>query len=72
MKALLWTGVNETSVEEVPDPQIQDPEDIIVRVSRTVTCGSDLHLLGGYIPAMRERSTAASVWPARLSTPPSA
>ncbi|WP_028050390.1 zinc-dependent alcohol dehydrogenase [Cellulomonas sp. URHD0024] len=54
MKALLWTGVNETSVEEVPDPQIQNPEDIIVRVRRTVTCGSDLHLLGGYIPFMQK------------------
>ena len=54
MKALTWTGVNETSVEEVPDPRIQDPGDVIVRVSRTVTCGSDLHLLGGYIPFMEK------------------
>jgi threonine dehydrogenase-like Zn-dependent dehydrogenase len=54
VKALLWTGVNETSVEEVPDPQIQDPQDIIVRVTRTVTCGSDLHLIGGYIPFMQK------------------
>ncbi|MGY4642508.1 zinc-dependent alcohol dehydrogenase [Cellulomonas sp. URHB0016] len=54
MKALLWTGVNETSVEDVPDPRIQNPEDMIVRVTRTVTCGSDLHLLGGYIPFMQK------------------
>jgi threonine dehydrogenase-like Zn-dependent dehydrogenase len=54
VKALLWTGVNETSVEEVPDPQIQDPQDIIVRVTRTVTCGSDLDLIGGYIPFMQK------------------
>ncbi|GEK23441.1 zinc-dependent alcohol dehydrogenase [Cellulomonas xylanilytica] len=54
MKALLWTGINETSVEEVPDPQVQNPEDMIVRVRRTVTCGSDLHLLGGYIPFMQK------------------
>ncbi|WBQ08362.1 zinc-dependent alcohol dehydrogenase [Kribbella sp. CA-293567] len=54
MKALLWTGVNETSVEEVPDPQIQNPGDVVVKVSRTVTCGSDLHLLGGYIPFMEK------------------
>lgn len=54
MKALTWTGVNKTSVEEVPDPRIQDPGDVIVRVSRTVTCGSDLHLLGGYIPFMEK------------------
>jgi threonine dehydrogenase-like Zn-dependent dehydrogenase len=52
VKALLWTGVNETSVEEVPDPRIQDPEDVVLKVTRTVTCGSDLHLIGGYIPFM--------------------
>jgi threonine dehydrogenase-like Zn-dependent dehydrogenase len=54
VKALTWTGVNETSVEEVPDPRIQDPGDAIVKVTRTVTCGSDLHLLGGYIPFMQK------------------
>jgi threonine dehydrogenase-like Zn-dependent dehydrogenase len=54
VKALMWTGVNETSVGDVPDPQIQNPEDAIVRVTRTVTCGSDLHLLGGYIPFMQK------------------
>ncbi|MDD9207142.1 glutathione-dependent formaldehyde dehydrogenase [Georgenia sp. 10Sc9-8] len=53
MKALCWTGVNETAVETVPDPGILNSHDIIVRVLLSTTCGSDLHLLGGYIPAMR-------------------
>jgi threonine dehydrogenase-like Zn-dependent dehydrogenase len=53
MKALCWTGVNKTSVETVPDPQILNAEDIILKVGLTTTCGSDLHLLGGYIPFMR-------------------
>jgi threonine dehydrogenase-like Zn-dependent dehydrogenase len=53
MKALCWTGVNKTSVETVPDPQILNSEDIIVKVRLSTTCGSDLHLLGGYIPTMR-------------------
>ena len=53
MRALLWQGVNELSVEQVPDPQILNDQDAIVRVTRTTTCGSDLHLLGGYIPFMR-------------------
>jgi threonine dehydrogenase-like Zn-dependent dehydrogenase len=53
VKALCWTGVNETSVETVPDPQILNSEDIILKVRLSTTCGSDLHLLGGYIPAMR-------------------
>ncbi|WP_248960126.1 zinc-dependent alcohol dehydrogenase [Sphaerisporangium perillae] len=53
MKALCWQGVNELSVEHVPDPRILNAQDAIVKVKLTTTCGSDLHLLGGYIPAMR-------------------
>ena len=53
MRAATWTGVNEVSVETVPDPQILNDHDVILRVRRTTTCGSDLHLLGGYIPFMR-------------------
>ena len=54
MQALTWTGVNEVSVEDVDEPTLLSSEDIIVKVSLTTTCGSDLHLLGGYIPAMRQ------------------
>ncbi|WP_327002278.1 glutathione-dependent formaldehyde dehydrogenase [Dactylosporangium sp. NBC_01737] len=54
MKALCWEGVNKVAVEHVPDPQIRNSGDVIVEVRRTATCGSDLHLLGGYIPFMRE------------------
>ncbi len=52
MKALCWEGVNKLAVERVPDPRIQNAHDAIVKVRNTVTCGSDLHLLDGYIPAM--------------------
>ncbi|MEV4511181.1 zinc-dependent alcohol dehydrogenase [Dactylosporangium sp. NPDC049525] len=54
MRALCWEGVNKVAVEEVPDPVLRNSGDAIVRVRRTVTCGSDLHLLGGYIPFMRQ------------------
>jgi threonine dehydrogenase-like Zn-dependent dehydrogenase len=40
-------------VEQVPDPVIRNEQDMIVKVKATATCGSDLHLLGGYVPAMR-------------------
>lgn len=53
MKALCWTGVNKVSVERVDDPSILNERDVIVRVRLSTTCGSDLHLLGGYIPTMR-------------------
>ena len=53
MKALVWNGINELGVEQVPDPQILNSGDAIVKVKLSSVCGSDLHLLGGYIPAMR-------------------
>ncbi|WP_406081889.1 zinc-dependent alcohol dehydrogenase [Micromonospora sp. NBC_00858] len=50
MKALVWQGANELAVTQVPDPQLRNEQDVIIRVRKTVTCGSDLHLLGGHIP----------------------
>ena len=47
MKAVTWQGTNELAVEQVPDPQIVNAQDAILKVKRTVTCGSHLHLLGG-------------------------
>ncbi|MBF5083463.1 zinc-dependent alcohol dehydrogenase [Quadrisphaera sp. INWT6] len=53
MKALTWRGVNEVAVEDVPEPTLLNEHDAIIEVALSATCGSDLHLLGGYIPAMR-------------------
>ncbi|TDB88965.1 glutathione-dependent formaldehyde dehydrogenase [Actinomadura sp. KC216] len=53
MKALCWDGVNRLSVRQVPDPRIENDQDMIVKVLSSTTCGSDLHLIGGYLPAMR-------------------
>lgn len=53
MKALCWEGIDDLSVEHVPDPRIENKQDAIVKVTLTTTCGSDLHLLGGYIPEMK-------------------
>jgi threonine dehydrogenase-like Zn-dependent dehydrogenase len=52
MKALCWEGVNRLAVERVPDPQILNDQDAVVKVTLSSTCGSDLHLLKGYIPTM--------------------
>jgi len=54
MRALCWNGVNDLRVETVPDPQLVNPHDAILRVSMSTTCGSDLHFIDGYIPTMRE------------------
>jgi threonine dehydrogenase-like Zn-dependent dehydrogenase len=53
MKAVCWEGTNHVEVEHVPDPSILRPRDAIVRVTSTAICGSDLHLLDGFIPTMR-------------------
>ncbi|WP_129787183.1 zinc-dependent alcohol dehydrogenase [Promicromonospora panici] len=46
MRALTWQGRENVSVETVPDPRIEEPNDAIVRVTSTAICGSDLHLYG--------------------------
>jgi threonine dehydrogenase-like Zn-dependent dehydrogenase len=53
VKALCWEGVNELAVEQVPDPQILNRQDMIIKVRLSSVCGSDLHQVSGYIPAMR-------------------
>lgn len=53
MKAVCWYGKEDVHVEEVPDPKIINPRDVIVRVTLTAICGSDLHLYGGLIPGMK-------------------
>lgn len=52
MKAVCWYGTTDVRVEQVPDPEILNPRDAIVRVTSTAICGSDLHLYDGYIPTM--------------------
>jgi len=53
VKALCWTGINKLQVEDVDEPTILEPRDAIVKVTLSTSCGSDLHLLGGYVPGMR-------------------
>jgi threonine dehydrogenase-like Zn-dependent dehydrogenase len=53
VKALCWEGVNKLAVQTVPDPQIRNEQDVILKVRASAACGSDLHLLGGYIPFMQ-------------------
>ncbi|MET8911533.1 alcohol dehydrogenase catalytic domain-containing protein [Micromonospora sp. NPDC004551] len=50
MKALVWQGANQLAVTQVPDPELRNEQDMIVRVRKSATCGSDLHLLGGHRP----------------------
>ena len=50
MKALVYKGPGKKSWEEVPDPVIQKPTDVIVKMVATTICGTDLHILKGDVP----------------------
>jgi len=52
MRAVTWHGTHDVRVETVPDPEILNPRDAIIRVTSTAICGSDLHLYDGVIPGM--------------------
>ncbi len=54
MKALCWYGKTDVRYQDVPDPQILNPHDAIIRVTLTAICGSDLHLYDGAIPTMEK------------------
>jgi len=53
LKAIVWHGRGDVRVDRVADPVIEASTDIILKVTATAICGSDLHLLDGYVPAMQ-------------------
>lgn len=54
MKATCWMGKKSVAVVDVPEPQILNQRDAIVRVTSTAICGSDLHLYNGFMPTMKK------------------
>jgi threonine dehydrogenase-like Zn-dependent dehydrogenase len=52
MRANCWIGKEHVSVETVPDPKILNQRDVIVKITSTAICGSDLHLYNGFVPTM--------------------
>lgn len=54
MKALCWHGTGDVRIDTVPDPKIVDPGDVLVRITSTAICGSDLHLFDGFMPTMEK------------------
>jgi threonine dehydrogenase-like Zn-dependent dehydrogenase len=53
MKANCWYGAGDVRVEQVPDPKILNRRDVILKVTSTAICGSDLHLYNGLMPTMK-------------------
>jgi alcohol dehydrogenase len=53
MKALVYYGPGKRSWEDVPDPEVTDPDDVVVRVDAFTICGTDLHILRGDVPEVQ-------------------
>ena len=54
MKALVWHGEGDIRLDNVDDPAILDPNDAIVRITRSAICGTDLHFIRGTMAGMKE------------------
>jgi threonine dehydrogenase-like Zn-dependent dehydrogenase len=52
VRANCWIGKHDVRVEQVPDPEILNQRDAIVKITSTAICGSDLHLYNGFVPTM--------------------
>ena len=52
MKAVTYQGLKNVSVKEVKDPAVEKADDIIVKITASAICGSDLHLIHGLVPNM--------------------
>jgi threonine dehydrogenase-like Zn-dependent dehydrogenase len=53
MKAVVFHGVGDIRLDDVPEPQLQDSMDAIVRLTASAICGTDLHMIRGTLPGMR-------------------
>jgi len=60
MRAVTWQGRREVGVDTVPDPSIKDPTDVVVRITSTALCGSDLHLCSAASPCWTSTTTATT------------
>lgn len=54
MKAVVYHGIGDIRLEDVSEPRIQEPTDAIVRITASAICGTDLHMVRGTMPGMKE------------------
>jgi alcohol dehydrogenase len=67
MKALVYHGPGSRSWDDVPDPEITVPTDIVMRVDAVTICGTDLHILKGDVPEVEPGRSSATRPSARSS-----
>lgn len=53
MKAVVFHGVGDIRLDDVPEPKLQQPTDAIVRITTSAICGTDLHMVRGTMPGMK-------------------
>ena len=53
MKAVVFHGIGDIRLDDVPEPKIQKPTDAIVRLTASAICGTDLHMIRGTMPGMK-------------------
>jgi threonine dehydrogenase-like Zn-dependent dehydrogenase len=53
MRAVVFHGVGDIRLEDVPEPKVEEPSDAIVRITMSAICGTDLHIVRGTMPGMR-------------------
>ncbi len=56
MKAAVFHKIGDISVDNVEDPKIEAPDDIVLKVTSTAICGSDLHIYDGFVPQLRDQT----------------
>jgi threonine dehydrogenase-like Zn-dependent dehydrogenase len=54
MKAVVFHGIGDIRLDDVPEPTIENPTDAIVRVTTSAICGTDLHMIRGTMPGMKD------------------
>jgi threonine dehydrogenase-like Zn-dependent dehydrogenase len=54
MRAVVWRGIGDIAVEDVPEPKLQDATDAIVRLTASAICGTDLHFIRGTMSGMKK------------------
>src|SRR3954462_2094849 len=55
MKAAVFHKIGDISVDTVDDPRLQADEDVVLRVTSTAICGSDLHIYDGFFPQLKDQ-----------------
>ncbi len=53
MKAVVFHGIGDIRLDDMPEPKIQDPTDAIIRLTASAICGTDLHMIRGTFPGMK-------------------